>query len=348
MIANWDACPALWDLIRHEVDRRGIPGQFILTGSEQDSSRSHQGVPVFHSGIGRYALRRMRTMSLYETGEGDGSASLRSLMDGSFEAARSQLSIEGYAHAIYRGGWPLAMAEGGGSAASLSVARSYYGDLVKKDLFSIADLPLRKDPDRAHRLLRSLSRHVAGECPDRLLLEEARMDRGTLRKYLLALRRLFIVDDLLAWLPKLRSKTAVRRAPARHLCDPSLAVCALGLSPDALFLDMDLFRSLLKSLAAHELMVCTDILGGLAPPLPGQKGARGRRRASDEGLAVRPLPVRRLGRGGHGEGRQHVEEGGERSVRKANVLRDPDDRGMGVSAGRWHLRHPYRVPKALA
>lgn len=262
MIANWDACPALWDLIRHEVDRRGIPGQFILTGSEQDSSRSHQGVPVFHSGIGRYALRRMRTMSLYETGEGDGSASLRSLMDGSFEATRSQLSIEGYAHAIYRGGWPLAMAEGEGSAASLSVARSYYGDLVKKDLFSIADLPLRKDPDRAHRLLRSLSRHVAGECPDRLLLEEARMDRGTLRKYLLALRRLFIVDDLPAWLPKLRSKTAVRRAPARHLCDPSLAVCALGLSPDALFLDMDLFRSLLKSLAAHELMVCADILGG--------------------------------------------------------------------------------------
>lgn len=261
---EWQVAPYLWDLIRQQVDADPEPGQYLLTGSVTDAltlGGGREERAPRHSGIGRITARRMRTMSLLEAGEGDGLASISSLRDGSFRGCTSRMGIDGYAFAICRGGWPLALVSKEDRKRSLSQAPDYLEMLVQEDIFRLADVPLRKDPDRAMALMRSLARNVGTECRDKTLMEDTGMGPETLEKYLLALRRLYVLEDLSAWNPNLRSKTAIRTSPVRHFSDPSIAASALGLSPEGLYSDMRLFGFLFESLAVHELRVYGDVLG---------------------------------------------------------------------------------------
>ncbi len=261
LIDEWQLAPKLWDAIRFEVDHRGELGQFVLTGSAIPADTKE----ITHSGTGRFTWLTMRPMSLYESGDSTGKVSLEKLFEGAAEIdGDSNLSIDRLAFLICRGGWPQAVDMR--DEIALDQAMDYYDAVVHSDI-NRAD-HVQKNPDRVRRLMRSYARNQGSQMPNTVLAQdlavndEAAMSEETVASYLMALRRIFVVEDMPAWNPNLRSKTAIRSADTRYYVDPSIAAAALGVGPDDLMNDLKTFGFLFETLSIRDLRVFADALNG--------------------------------------------------------------------------------------
>ncbi|MDR0523126.1 MAG: ATP-binding protein [Candidatus Methanoplasma sp.] len=259
LIDEWQIAPVLWDAVRFEVDERGEMGQFILTGSAvpgDDKAR--------HSGTGRISRALMRPMSLFESMESNGCVSLRSLFDGAADVrGESSLSIRDLAFALVRGGWPGAVGMSGDDA--LGQIRNYVEATVNADVSEVDGV--RRNPAAVRELMRSISRNVSSPANMSTIRGDMSGDGGavsdkTVSAYMNALRRIYVVEDLPAWNPSLRSKTAVRSSPKRHFVDPSIAAASLRISDKGLMQDFDTFGLMFESLCVRDLRVYAQALDG--------------------------------------------------------------------------------------
>lgn len=263
LIDEWQHIYFIWDQIKVEVDESSSFGQFILTGSVTDKDIDDKDYDRSHTGNGRIIRKRMRTMSLYESGESNGSVSLSKLKNGEFQIARSNVKLEDYAFLICRGGWPLAITDN--RKIALAQAKDYYEVLVSDDLFSLKSIKLVKDESKARKVLRSYARNVSIAATTQTLIDdctndESSFDKETFYKYLTALEYLHVTEELQAWNPNVRSKTAIRTKETRHFVDPSIAVAALGLTPESLFKNMDTFGLLFESLVVRDIRTYCDVI----------------------------------------------------------------------------------------
>lgn len=252
LIDEWQMAPVLWDAVRHEVDRRRIPGQFILTGSAVPRDNV-----TAHSGTGRIARMLMRPMSLFESRESNGEISLHRLFNGTQEdGAMSSLDIHDISYAICRGGWPASLAFPKEDA--LEVARNYVEAIVEEDVSRVDGV--ERNPDRIFKLMRSLARNICTMASNTTILQdiaasETSLSAPTLDSYLNALRRIFVIDDIAAWSPSMRSKSALRTSAKRNFVDPSIAVAILRCNPSGLLDDFNTFGFLFESMCHRDMRI---------------------------------------------------------------------------------------------
>jgi len=259
LIDEWQMAPQLWDAVRYDVDRKHGRGRFILTGS---STPRLSELPT-HSGVGRFARITMRTMSLWETRESSGAVSLADLFAGRHDiGALVDFDIERIAFAICRGGWPEAVTEKDDFSA-LEMAKEYISLLLDTDIAQIDGI--NRNRTWAQAILRSYARNTASQATLATIRQDLQSElptRNTVSDYVDALNRAFVFEDLPAWNPRLRSKTAVRTSPTRYFCDSSLAAVMLNATPKRLLTDFETFGFLFESLCVHDLRVYVDSLGG--------------------------------------------------------------------------------------
>ena len=261
LIDEWQLAPQLWDAIRFEVDHRENHfGQFILTGSAVPPDQS----TMKHTGTGRFSWLTMRTMSLWESGDSTGEVSLNSLFNGCEpDGGEKKIELERIAYLICRGGWPGAL--GMKDTAALRLAFNYIDAVAESDMSRVDGVT--RDKEYVMRLLRSYARHQGGQASVKSLNEdmvanEGDMSVNTINSYLQALRMIFVIEDMAAWNPNLRSKTAIRTSDTRYFTDPSIATAALGLGPDDLLLDLKTMGLLFETMAIRDLRVYADALDG--------------------------------------------------------------------------------------
>ncbi|MDR2374359.1 MAG: DUF4143 domain-containing protein [Bifidobacteriaceae bacterium] len=259
LVDEWQEAVQLWDTVRFEVDRTAARGQFLLTGSTKP--RSDQPA---HSGVGRIAERRMRPMTLVESGESDGSVSLRALGDGAtVRPARGALSLDQVIALCCRGGWPGALAVG--AARSRRLAASYLERLGSAEM-SVAGA-VERNPAKTGPFLRSLARHsaqpvsVAAIRRDMVEVFGVSATDVTVNAYLDSLRRLYVLEEIPPWSPRLRSRTPLRKTPKRLLADPSLTVAGMGATPAALKADLRTLGLVFETMVLRDLLVFADAMG---------------------------------------------------------------------------------------
>ena len=254
LIDEWQLAPKLWDAVRFEVDHREGFGQFLLTGSALPVETSE----IHHSGTGRFVWLKMRPMSLYESGESNGEISLSDLFlnpKGEFFST-NKLKLEDLAFLTCRGGWPQATSFTGDPA--LAQAFNYYDAVLHTDLFHSDSV--NRDVEKIKRLMQSYSRYQGTQATISSLSVETRLNRETVTTYINALRRIFVIEDMCAWNPNLRSKTAIRSSDTRYFVDPSIATVALGIGPNDLINDLNTFGLLFETLCVRDLRVFADAL----------------------------------------------------------------------------------------
>ncbi len=261
LIDEWQLVPKLWDAVRFEADRRDDFGQFILTGS----AVPHDVSEISHTGIGRISHLLMRSMSLFESGESDGSVSLRALFSKEKEISGSNdFTLSDIAFFICRGGWPKGI--GKTKKIALAQAPDYYEGLCESDIFR-AD-GIKRDPERAKRVMRAYARSIATGASLASLLKDIRVSaKGsfsevTLRSYISVLKRLFVIEDTPAWNPALRSRTPVRTSDTRYFADPSIAAAALGIGPNDLINDLSAAGLFFENLCVRDLRIYAESIGG--------------------------------------------------------------------------------------
>lgn len=261
LIDEWQTIPPLWDSIRDEVDKRGDFSQFILTGS----SVLPQADETIHSGTGRFARIKMRPMTLFESGNSSGSVSLKELFNGNtIEPQTCNIELREMAYLICRGGWPMATFLSGEIA--LDQAFDYVDSVVEHDIQRVDGV--RRNAERARLLLRSYARNISQQVSyatikaDMLSNDSQTLDEDTVADYIKALKQLFVIEDLEAWNPNLRSKSAIRTSNTRHFVDPSIGTAALGLGPDDLMNDLDSFGLFFEDLVVRDLRVFAEALDG--------------------------------------------------------------------------------------
>ncbi len=260
LIDEWQMAPVLWDAVRFEVDQRAELGQFILTGSAVPTDNA-----TAHTGTGRIARMRMRTMSLFESKESNGEISLSDLFEGRqiVETSMSNLKIEDIAFVICRGGWPstLKLSEN----AALKNAFDYTEAVINYDVSEVDQV--EKNPERVRLLMRSLARNIATIANYQTIKEDmeandAVISDKSIASYINALKRIFVVEDVPAWMPSLRSKTAIRTSEKRHFVDPSIATAVMRIKPQALLNDFEYFGFLFESLCTRDVRVYAQSIDG--------------------------------------------------------------------------------------
>ncbi|MBD5380002.1 MAG: ATP-binding protein [Bacteroides sp.] len=261
LIDEWQVAPKLWDAVRFESDHSKDLGLFVLTGSSVPPDMSE----VFHTGTGRFAWVRMRPMSLWESGDSTGDVSLKALFDGDTNISGiSDLDLERVAFLTCRGGWPLAVDMEDDIA--LDQAFDYVSAVEKRDIQLVDGV--NRDATRVHRLLRSYSRHQGSQVNNSVIKadlienEGDSIDIDTISSYINALKRLFVIEDVEAWNPNLRSKTAMRSSDTRYFTDPSIATASLGIGPSDLISDLNTFGLLFETLCIRDLKVYSEALNG--------------------------------------------------------------------------------------
>lgn len=261
LIDEWQALPPIWDSIRSEVDRRGEPSQFILTGS----SVLPEADETVHSGTGRFATIKMRPMSLYESGESNGTVSLKDLFDGkTIDVQQNDLNIEDIAYLTCRGGWPWATIIS--KKVALEQAFDYVDSVIQKDIQRVDKV--KRSAERAKLLLRSYARNISQQVSyntirkDMLSNDANTLDEDTVADYIKALKKLFVIEDLAAWNPNIRSKAAIRTGDTRHFVDPSIGTAILGLGPKDLINDLRSFGFFFEDMVVRDLRVYAEALDG--------------------------------------------------------------------------------------
>lgn len=261
LIDEWQTIPRLWDAVRSEVDRRSGFGEFLLTGSAVPPENEN----IHHSGTGRFAWLRMRTMSLYESGDSNGAVSLQDLFDGKSIAGESSLSIGDIAYLAARGGFPNSLYIDDKEAA-LSVARDYVSGIIHSDLSRIDGI--KRDSSYIVRIMKSYARLQGEQAPlTRIVSDIAAMEGNapsinTVTDYYNALKKIFVIDDVAAWNPNLRSKAAIRTSDTRYFVDPSIAVAALETNPEGLMSDLSTFGFIFETMCMRDLRAYVESIGG--------------------------------------------------------------------------------------
>lgn len=261
LIDEWQTIPELWDMIRSEVDNRGEMGQFILTGSSVPMDEDKR----MHSGNGRYGWINMRPMSLWESGESNGKISLADLFEGNtFEPFDYSTDVNTLAFQICRGGWPQSTFMEG--EVALDQARDYYETIYKVDIHRVDKV--RRNSERTRLLLKSYARNTGSATSfskmsaDIKENDNADISYETISDYIDALKKLFVLEDMPAWNPNLRSKSAIQSSDTRYFIDPSIATSALSLGPKDLINDMSTFGLFFESMAVRDLRTYADALNG--------------------------------------------------------------------------------------
>ena len=257
---EWQEVPALWDALRYEVDKRNEVSQFILTGSSIKTSKKFGTDARKHTGTGRFSYLLMRSMSLYESGDSNGVISLGELFRSPAEIfAENTLELEDIVFLACRGGWPFATFLEGEYA--LAQARDYYASIIKEDISRVDGK--KRDQRILRRLLRAYARVQAqGYSMDALSKDIGDVDSRTVADYLDALRRIYVIDDVEAWNPNLRSKTAVRTSDTRYFVDPSIAVAALGVGVQDMLNDLKTFGFIFETMCVRDLRVYASAIDG--------------------------------------------------------------------------------------
>ena len=262
LIDEWQLAPQFWDAVRNEVDKRDEDGQFMLTGSAVPPKQDE----IFHSGTGRMSWLKLRTMSLWESGDSSGDVSLGALFKNADSVdGASKIDIDQLAFLTCRGGWPKATLKKSKKAALLQ-AKEYYEAVYRYDISRVDNV--ERDPELTKRLMRSYSRNQGSQASAGTILADIRanesdeLSENTIYSYIKALKKIFVIEDSLAWNPNLRSKTAIRTSDTRYFIDPSIATAALGLGPDDLINDLNTFGLFFETLCVRDLRVYADALGG--------------------------------------------------------------------------------------
>ena len=267
LIDEWQTLPVVWDAVRFAVDQRQKMGQFILTGSATPLDDGMAQREILHSGVGRIARMRMYPMTLWESKNSNGTVSLADLFDNNINElySESDLTIEDIAYQICCGGWPAITSLNRKKA--LDVVYNYVDELINVDIHRVDGS--EKNPERVRQVLRSYARNISTMTSATTIMQDVRANDisitdKTLTNYLTALNRLFVTEDLKAWQPSLRSKTAIRSTNKRHFTDPSVAAAVLGLNPHSVLDDFNLFGYLFEDLCVRDLRVYTlPLRGGL-------------------------------------------------------------------------------------
>jgi len=261
LLDEWQLAPVLWDAVRVAVDRSPEKGLFILTGSVVKDEKTTK-----HTGTGRISRLEMLPMSLWESGESSGELSLAALFSQprqAIDGARGKLSVEELLFAASRGGWPSALTAKG-DRAKLFIAEDYVNNVAEVDISKIDSV--NRDPLLARTLLKSYARNVSTLATKssirKDLMSVREVSMPTLDSYLEALQRLFVIADIQAWCPAIRSASDMRATPKRGMCDPSVAVAALGVQPDYFLKDFKTFGFIFESLVMRDLKVYSSALGG--------------------------------------------------------------------------------------
>ncbi len=261
LIDEWQLAPQLWDAVRFEIDQRDDFGQFILTGS----STPVADMSTSHSGTGRISRMLMRPMTLWESGDSNGVIALSDLFEGQEDiAGMSSIDIIRLAYLICRGGWPKSLHPS--EKISLIQAYDYYDSVVESDI-SLAD-GVQRNPQRVKLLMRAYSRCISSEVKisnirsDMISNDSDSLSDDTIYSYISALKRIFVIEDLPAWSPNLRSKTAIRLTDKRHFVDPSIAVACLGIGPKDLINDLNTMGLLFESMCVRDLRVFAEAMDG--------------------------------------------------------------------------------------
>ena len=261
LIDEWQTIPEIWDMVRNEVDRRGEMGQFILTGSSVPVEEEKRK----HSGTGRFGWINMRPMSLWESGESTGRVSLSDLFDGkTFETFDFAIGSDELAFLVCRGGWPQSTFMEG--EVALDQARDYYEAIYKVDIHRVDNV--RRSSERTRLLLRSYARNTGSATSFSKMSEDIRENDNasityeTVSDYVDALKKLFVLEDMPAWNPNLRSKSAIQSSDTRYFIDPSIATAALSLGPKDLINDLRTFGLFFESMAVRDLRTYADALNG--------------------------------------------------------------------------------------
>lgn len=259
LIDEWQTIPFIWDAIRFEIDQRSSFGQFILTGS----SSPLETADIIHSGLGRISTLAMRPMSLYESQDSGGEYSIKDLFDGVYPSgAISKLDVLDYAYLACRGGFPSVLELG--KEDSLEIAKNYFDSLVNQDF--MLNAKQERDTRKFRLTLRSYARNIGTSCPMTTILKDVNGENlpisdTTVSSYLKYLNDIFVIDELSAWSPSLRSKTAIRTSPKRYFADPSIAAAALDVSPDDLINDFKTFGFVFEAMAIRDLKIYAEANG---------------------------------------------------------------------------------------
>lgn len=269
LIDEWQVAPKFWDAIRFDVDHRDGDGFYMLAGSSvppKIDKGNDEEKEIVHSGTGRIARLTMRPMSLFESGESNGEISLKALFNGESDELYSEndLDLSRIAYLICRGGWPKATLQS--EDIALDRAIEYFDAVANVDA-SKAD-GVQRDPERVKRLMRSYARQQGAQTAlsvireDMLANDSSTLDEDTVNSYIKALKKIFVIEDMHAWNPNLRSKTAIRTSDTRYYVDPSVATAALGLGPQDLINDLETMGLFFETLCVRDLRVYADALDG--------------------------------------------------------------------------------------
>ena len=265
LIDEWQKAPDVWNQVKDDLDFNYEFGKYILTGSSTPADKT----TVHHSGVGRIASIKMRPMSLWESQESKGSVSLSALFDGKEDEfpwdMNQDFSLEDVASLLCRGGWPISVRAPRDIA--LEVTKNYWNGLfVFEDCEN--ERFRNKKPEVLRMIVRSYARHISTEAAASTIIADVRqsnertMDAKTFADYMEALNDLYILEDMRAWNPNIRSKTSIRSTPTRHFVDTSIACRALGVSPKDLMGDLESFGLVFEDMAVRELRIYTESLGG--------------------------------------------------------------------------------------
>ena len=264
LIDEWQTVPDIWNQVKDNLDSKYGFGKFILTGSSTPVDKSE----VYHSGAGRITPVKMRPMSLYESGESKGTISLASLFDGgeSFSTDLNDgFTIDDVAFLMCRGGWPISVLSD--NKIAIEITKNYYNSLF---LFENGENERfrGKKPEVMRMILRSYARHVSTNASASAIIEDVKqnnertMDPKTFEGYMEALRDLYIIEDIQAWSPAIRSKTSIRTSPTRHFVDTSIACSALSIGPEDLKRDLESFGLFFEDFAVRDLSVYVSSIRG--------------------------------------------------------------------------------------
>ena len=261
LIDDWQKALQIWDACRFMVDRSPNDGLFILTGSAEPVDQSL----ISHSGTGRVGWVKMRPMSLWESGESSGGISLAALFEGKFDAERAiDHSLRDICFLICRGGWPKALEKS--DRAALKLSFNYIDTISKREIKEVDEV--NRSEANTRRLLRSYARNQASQASksaiaaDMANFDGQKMDENTISSYIKALKKLFVIEDMEAWNPNLRSKAAIRTADTRYFTDPSMATAALGIGPADLMKDLNTLGLFFETLAVRDLRVYAEANDG--------------------------------------------------------------------------------------
>ena len=316
---EWQDAPKIWGAIRKDVDDSGETGQYILTGS------SSKTVNTPHTGTLRISRMKMYPMSLYESGESNGEISLYDLFEkpDSFQGCQSELTVDGIKFAVCRGGWPASLS-GKTDRAKLAIAKDLFSQTCKVDISEIDGV--KRNPLWAEMILRSYARNICTLAETKTILADVaatcEISRPTLNDYLSALESLMIVEDVDAWSPQIRSKTAIRSSKKRNLIDPSIAAAALGVSPEYFSGDYRTLGFLFESLCIRDLKIYSSLHDGTVSYYHDRTGL--------EADAVLHLEDGRYALIEFKLGQSEIDKGAENLLRIENLIRKHnEDESLG-------------------